>query len=73
MPRSSMDLERRSPKAKVTSSTLVGTTKRVGTPEGCIFDKISQSIRTKHLHLGPTLNLLKWRKHGTASQDNRSS
>jgi hypothetical protein len=25
------------------------------------------------LHLGPTLNLLKWRKHGTASQDNRSS
>ena len=27
MPRSSMDLERRSPKAKVTSSTLVGTTK----------------------------------------------
>ena len=38
MPRSSMDLERRSPKAKVTSSTLVGTTKRVGTTEGCIFD-----------------------------------
>lgn len=38
LPRSSMDLERRSPKAKVTSSTLVGTTKRVGTTEGCIFD-----------------------------------
>lgn len=57
MPRSSMDLERRSPKAKVTSSTLVGTINGVRTPEGCIFDMISQSIRTKHLHLGLTLNL----------------
>ena len=64
MPRSSMDLERRSPKAKVTSSTLVGTIKGYGPMKGAF------SI---DLHLGPTLNLLKWRNHGTASQDNRSS
>lgn len=46
LPRSSMDLERRSPKAKVTSSTLVGTINFVRTHEGRIFYKIFQSIET---------------------------